>query len=437
AVFGCAPYFLENIYAILLTRCALGVCVSAVVTASTTMISDYFKGRARERWFAAQAAVSAISAVVLIWVGGRLGASLGWRGPFLAYAYSIVLAIAIWVLTWEPSEESPEELTANEDVSYTEFPLARMLGICIVTLGASITFYAVSTQNANALVTLGVHDPAEIGRLSAVATFGTVLGTAAFGVLGRLPTAGLLTLDFALLGLGFVLMAASGSAQVYTMSAVVQQFGCGLVLPTLLVWATCGLAFRIRGRAIGMWQAAFQVGQLLSGITITFLAAHSAGLLAAFSTLGVACLGAAVVSGLAAFTLLRRSGRARASIENRSMSMNGLARILLAGLLVSGAAHAQQWQTYTYPNPGFAIQFPGVPEVQTTTFRNAVGVTLPLTRYVLRQEGVQYTLSVVNYSTTNADALSIIGETVKSFRAKGKVTSNTGARVNGSSGREL
>ena len=58
AVFGCAPYVLENIYAILLTRCALGLCVSAVVTASTTMISDYYKGRARERWFAAQAAVA-------------------------------------------------------------------------------------------------------------------------------------------------------------------------------------------------------------------------------------------------------------------------------------------------------------------------------------------------------------------------------------------
>lgn len=314
AVFGCAPYLLENIYAILLTRCALGLCVSAVVTASTTMISDYFKGRARERWFAAQAAVSAISAVVLIWVGGHLGAALGWRGPFLAYAYSVLLAIAIWALTWEPSEESADELTAGEDVSYTQFPLARMLGICIVTLAASITFYAVSTQNANALVTLGVHDPAEIGRLSAVATFGTVLGTAAFGALGRLPTAGLLTLDFALLGIGFVLMAASRSATVYTMSAVVQQFGCGLVLPTLLVWATRGLAFRIRGRAIGLWQAAFQVGQLLSGITITFLAAHSAGLLSAFSVLGLACLGAAVVSGLAAFTLVRRGGRARASV---------------------------------------------------------------------------------------------------------------------------
>jgi MFS family permease len=314
AVFGCVPYVLENIYAILLTRCALGLCVSAVVTASTTMISDYFKGRARERWFAAQAAVSAISAVVLIWVGGRLGAALGWHGPFLAYAYSIVLAIAIWMLTWEPSEGNPDELTEPEEVSYTQFPLARMLGICLVTLAASITFYAVSTQNANALVTLGVHDPAEIGRLSAVATFGTVLGTAAFGALGRLPTPGLLALDFALLGIGFVLMAASGSATAYTMSAVVQQFGCGLVLPTLLVWATRGLAFRIRGRAIGMWQAAFQVGQLLSGIAITFLAAHSAGLLAAFSALGVACLGAAVLSGFAAFALPRLGGRTRASV---------------------------------------------------------------------------------------------------------------------------
>src|SRR5262249_4663301 len=127
AVFGCAPYVLDNIYGILLTRCALGLCVSAVVTASTTMLSDYFKGRARERWFAAQAAVSAISAVVLIWVGGRLGAALGWRGPFLAYAYSVALAIAIWALTWEPSAESSDEHSAGEAVLYTEFPLARML----------------------------------------------------------------------------------------------------------------------------------------------------------------------------------------------------------------------------------------------------------------------------------------------------------------------
>ena len=306
AVLGCAPYVLENIYAILLTRCALGLCVSAVVTASTTMISDYFQGGARERWFAAQGAVSSLSALVFVWVGGHLGATLGWRGPFLAYAYSIILAVAVWTLTWEPDED-PDELAAGEIARYTTFPLVRMLGICLVTVAASIAFYAVATQNAIALGSLGVHDPSEIGRLSAVASIGIVLGSAVFGALTRLPTAYLLTFDFACLGVGFLLMAASRSPTVYTASAIVQQFGCGLILPTLLVWAARGLAFRIRGRAIGAWQASFQVGQLLSGLTITFLAAHAAGVLPAFSELGVACLAAALISVLAAFSLARAS----------------------------------------------------------------------------------------------------------------------------------
>jgi hypothetical protein len=119
------------------------------------------------------------------------------------------------------------------------------------------------------------------------------------------------------------------------------------------------------------------------------------------------------------------------------MSVKGLFGVLCAGLAMSGGAHAQEWQTYTYPDPGFSIQFPGVPSVQTTKVKNSVGVTLPVTRFVVRQGGVQYTLSVVNYSSTNADSLSTIGETAKSFSAKGKVNANTGARVNGNHGREL
>jgi hypothetical protein len=90
------------------------------------------------------------------------------------------------------------------------------------------------------------------------------------------------------------------------------------------------------------------------------------------------------------------------------MSMKGLSKILFAGLVMSSESHAQEWQTYTYPDPGFAIQFPSAPNVQTTKIKNSLGLTLPVTRYVVRQDGVQYTLSVVNYSSTNADALSTI-----------------------------
>jgi ketosteroid isomerase-like protein len=117
--------------------------------------------------------------------------------------------------------------------------------------------------------------------------------------------------------------------------------------------------------------------------------------------------------------------------------MKRLFGALLAGLVMASATHAEEWQTYTYPEPGFAIQFPGVPDVQTTKLKNSIGLTLPVTRYVVRGDGVQYTLSVVDYSSTNADSLSTIGEATKSFGAKGKVNANTGARVNGNHGRQL
>jgi len=117
--------------------------------------------------------------------------------------------------------------------------------------------------------------------------------------------------------------------------------------------------------------------------------------------------------------------------------MKGLRGVLFAGLAIASVAHAQEWKTYTYPDPGFAIQFPVAPNVQTTQLKNAADVTLPVTRYVVRQDGVQYTLSVVNYSSTNADALSTIAETVRSFSAKGKVKADTRTRVNGFHGREL
>ncbi len=60
-----------------------------------------------------------------------------------------------------------------------------------------------------------------------------------------------------------------------------------------------------------------------------------------------------------------------------------------------------------------------------------------MTRYVLRQERIIYTLSIVDYSTTNADSTSTIAEAEKSFGASGKVTVAIDARVNRSYGREL
>jgi hypothetical protein len=117
--------------------------------------------------------------------------------------------------------------------------------------------------------------------------------------------------------------------------------------------------------------------------------------------------------------------------------MKSIVAILMAGLLMPVAAVAQEWKAYTYPDPGFTIEFPGVPVVETSRIKNATGVALPMTHYAFRQDHMTYSLSVVNYSSTNADALSTIAETERSLGAFGKVTAAAGARVHRFFGREL
>jgi MFS family permease len=300
AFVGTAPAFLDNLYAIVVSRIAVGICESIVMTVSTTLISDYFKGHARERWLASQTAVASVTALGCIYLGGQLGAAYGWRGPFYLYMYSLPLAVCVLATIWEPSPAEPAAVTAvaNEDVRYTTVPWARIAGILAITLLASIGFYTVVTKNAEALVSLGVANPADIGMLTMLASIGVPLGTFIFWGVSRLPIGWLLGLDFALVGTGFVLMGRAPDPTSYAWGSFVNQLGCGLVLPTMLVWATRGLAFHIRGRVNGFWQAAFAIGQFLSGMVITLLSSELGGLLPTMGMMGKAALLFAVLAAV-------------------------------------------------------------------------------------------------------------------------------------------
>lgn len=311
AIVGVAPTRLDNIYLIIFSRCLVGICESIVMTVTTTMIGDYFRGHAREKWMASQTAVASLAAgLVIIPLGGQLASALGWRGPFYAYLYSVVLAFGIILFTWEPEKIDHAAEAALEErgkALYDTIPWARVVGICAMTLIGSLMFYGIITQNANALVTLGVKDPASIGHYTMLASLGVPVGTFLYYAAARLHIGLLLFLEFALVGLGFLAMSRATDPAGYSMVAFVNQVGCGLVLPTMLVWATRGLAYRIRGRVTGIWTAAFSIGQFISGVTIQFLSTHMEGqLMGAFRGLGMVAL-ATAAGALIVRLLLGRS----------------------------------------------------------------------------------------------------------------------------------
>jgi MFS family permease len=303
ALAGVAPFGMENIYAILVTRCFVGMCESVVLTITTTMLCDYFRGGSRERWLAGQTGVASLSALIVIPLGGYLGARFGWQGPFLVYLYSLLLVAGVIAFTWEPEHEAaPTAAIPDPEARYQRMPWARMIGIIAITLLGSVCFYSTITKNAAALVSLGVTDPNRIGQLSALASLGVPIGTVVFWVLGRLPIGWLLFIDFLLIGTGFTLMSHASTPTHYALAANVQQIGCGMVLPTLLVWATRGLAYAIRGRGNGLWQGAFGVGLFISAALLTYLGKQLGGLLPTFGILGVLCFVAAAVAMLGGLT---------------------------------------------------------------------------------------------------------------------------------------
>ncbi len=311
AVAGIAPFFMTDMYPILATRCIVGMCESVVMTVSTTMLCDYFKGPTRERWLASQTGVASLSALLIIPMGGILGAIFGWQGPFLVYLISLVWLVGIASFCWEPAREDPasiESAALDVDARYTTIPVLRMAGILLITLVGSVMFYTTITQNANAFVALGVTNPAEIGRYATLASLGVPIGTVLFWWLNRLHIAYLLFIEFLLIGVGFTWMSAATTPMEYVYAANMQQIGCGLILPTLLVWATKGLAYRIRGRGNGLWQGAFGLGLFVSGMALTFLGSQVGGLIPAFALMGKACFVAAVTAMLGKFIWNKRAG---------------------------------------------------------------------------------------------------------------------------------
>jgi MFS family permease len=300
---GIAPAFLDDLYAIIGTRIAVGICEAVIMTVSTTLISDYFSGHTREKWLASQTAVASLSSLALIMIGGVLGSAYGWRGPFFVYLFGALLAIGIWLLTWEPDATAQQAGDQLEGAA-PAFPWTRIIGICAITLFASVMFFTVQTQSALALETLGVQDPTRLSILTAVASLGVPLGTFVYRGVARWPIGILLCLEFTLIGVGFAWMGKATTTNMFVVAAALNQIGCGMILPTLLVWATRGLHFQFRGRGTGAWQGTFAVGQFVCGLVVTYLAMQLGGPLPAFIVLGASC-GIAAIAAVTGYLCYR------------------------------------------------------------------------------------------------------------------------------------
>jgi MFS family permease len=299
---GVLPYFLTDLAHILWSRIAVGVVEALLMTLSTTLIGDMFRGEARNRWLSAQTGVASTFAIFAILVAGIVGAR-DWHNVFLLYLIPAVFLAMVLAFTWEP-EESGHLREQQAQGKWSDLPWRLMALICLITLFGSVMFYTVQIKLPDAFKELGVvlpdgsYDAARGGIMTAVASIFVPVGTLCFWYLSpRLSLKAMFVLEFALLGAGFLLMSMLKNPWAFTMAAGLDQIGAGMLLPTLLTWAVGQLPFAVRGRGTGIWTATFALGQFAcNNAAVPLIMGFTGAILPTLGVLGWLCLGACALA---------------------------------------------------------------------------------------------------------------------------------------------
>jgi MFS family permease len=303
---GMAPLVLNDFVAIYISRIGVGLCEAVIMVASTTLIGDYFQNDQRDKWLGSQAATASFSAMCLFPIAGALG-TFGWRGPFALYSVSLILVIGVIFFTWEVKGPKTKSEFKAQDVqsSNRAFPMAHMIKVCLISLVGAVMFYILQFNLGSALrAEFAVNSSLMTGIMLSIASLGVPIGAVFYRYAHKkftLPK--LIMLEFGLLAIGFICMSQAPNYQLFLAAGFLNQFGAGMVLPTMLTWAMRDLDLHNRGRGTGMWQATFAFGQFASTLSFAFVVTMTGSAIASFAVFGVValvmCIGTAITLVLA------------------------------------------------------------------------------------------------------------------------------------------
>jgi len=98
------------------------------------------------------------------------------------------------------------------------------------------------------------------------------------------------------------------------------------------------------------------------------------------------------------------------------------------------------WPEYSFPESGFAAQYPVQPVMETRDYQTALapGGKVAERVYAVKSGGVVYTVDVADFTQAKADKDKTIEEAVKKTAVRGKVTHDeSSARIDFNYGREV
>ncbi len=265
ALAGTSGLYLNDIVSLLLSRALLGVGVAGIMTVNTTLIGDYFQGKARSNFMGWQGAFMAFGGVIFVSVGGVL-ADISWRMPFLVYSFSIVILVLSFFYIYEPDVLH----TKTSIIKRLAKKQSRKIGLVYLTsFFGMLFFYMIPTQIPFLLSESENISSSGVGYSISIAIFSGAILSLNYGKIRmKFNFYQIYVATFLLMGTGFLIISFSSSYEGILTGLIIAGFGTGLLMPNSNLWLITLAPVNHRGRLVGYLNLFVYSGQFISPILV-------------------------------------------------------------------------------------------------------------------------------------------------------------------------
>ena len=263
---GTSGFFMEDLYTLLIGRALLGIGVAGVMTATITLIADYFSGTERTAFMGVQGACVAIGGVISIVLGGVL-AEISWRAPFLIYLSSFLIFIPASIYLFEPKINKSAHAVYEGAEEY--YPKILVVIIFLTALIGMMLFYLIPVQ-----IPFYIKEQTSAGNtLIGIAIASSTLSSAIVSlnykrIKARWGFATIYSFSFLFLGLGFFIIFFVSNYILLLLGLLITGIGMGVLIPNSNVWIVTLSPESMRGRIVGGLTTSIFVGQFISPFLI-------------------------------------------------------------------------------------------------------------------------------------------------------------------------
>ncbi|MBG0786652.1 MAG: MFS transporter [Anaerolineaceae bacterium] len=263
---GSLAFVMQTLFGVLVTRALVGFSIAGSMTATNSLVADFFEGDERAKFMGQVYAFTGISGVVFLTLGGFL-ANIDWHYSFLSYLPALLIAPLAMIFIHEPQEVIAHEADALKTKLKFK-PVSIYIFIAIML--NQVAFMSVPVFIATYLKDLVGVGSVEVGFISAFSGLLSFIGGLIYGWINRHYSFMKINIgSFILYSFGFLALGLAQGWPLIVLGEILVGFGMGVIPSNLATWLANEAQPLVRGRANGVYITMMYLGNFASSVIFT------------------------------------------------------------------------------------------------------------------------------------------------------------------------